>query len=185
VLGLHALVAAAAHPRSTAEDAARIDAAYLYIGAVVTVLDSLIDHERDVESTGEAGYTRYYEDPALIAPTLAKVADEAVHLARSAPNSAHHIMTLVGTVAFYASAPGAGSQPARPIVATIQSELQPLITPTLAIMRAWRLAKRARLWAGEAFPTRSSAVTASSGSVGRNGQPSGVAVHHASWGRAS
>ena len=53
-------------------------------------------------------------------------------------------MTLVGVVAYYGSAPGAGSASALPVIAHMRSELRPLITPTLAIMRAWRLAKRLR-----------------------------------------
>jgi hypothetical protein len=53
-------------------------------------------------------------------------------------------MTLVGVVAYYTSAPGAKSAFAAPIVARLQCELSPLISPTLALMRAWRLAKRVR-----------------------------------------
>jgi hypothetical protein len=185
VLGLHALVAAAADPRCSAEDAAKIDAAYLFIGVIVTVLDSLIDYERDLESTGVPGYTRYFEDPALIAPTLAKVAKQAVDRARCARNSAHHIMTLVGTVAFYASAPSAESEFAQPIVASIKRELQPLITPTLAVMRTWRLAKRATRSSGRARATRTPGVTASSGSVRPDGWRGGLGLQDVSGGQAS
>jgi hypothetical protein len=53
-------------------------------------------------------------------------------------------MTLVGIVAYYASAPTAASDFARPLITPIRRELAPLITPTLALMRAWRLAKRVR-----------------------------------------
>jgi hypothetical protein len=53
-------------------------------------------------------------------------------------------MTLVGVVAYYLSAPTAGSAFARPVTRRIRSELQPLIAPTLAVMHGWRLAKRAR-----------------------------------------
>jgi hypothetical protein len=54
-------------------------------------------------------------------------------------------MTLVGVVAFYTSAPTATSIFANPITTHIQKELQPLVMPTLAGMRAWRLAKRIRV----------------------------------------
>jgi len=49
------LIAAAADPRTTREDAARIDAVYLYIGVIITMLDSLIDYEDDLRTTGEPG----------------------------------------------------------------------------------------------------------------------------------
>jgi len=51
---------------------------------------------------------------------------------------------LIGVVAYYTSAPGARGELAAPIVKRLQAELQPLVSPTLALMRAWRLAKRMR-----------------------------------------
>jgi hypothetical protein len=50
-------------------------------------------------------------------------------------------MTLVGVVAYYASAATADSDVAGPVTGRITGQLRPLITPTLAVMRAWRLAK--------------------------------------------
>ena len=64
--------------------------------------------------------------------------------ARALPNGPHHLMVLVGVVAYYTSAPGANSELAAPIVKPLQRQLAPLIFPTLALMRAWRLAKRVR-----------------------------------------
>jgi tetraprenyl-beta-curcumene synthase len=151
VLGLHALIAAAADPHTTPRDAASIDAVYLYIGVVVTMLDSLIDYERDIRSTGEQGYTRYYDTPGLIAQQLTNAARHAVMHARDTPNGAHHIMTLTGVVAFYTSAPTATSDFAWPVTEHIRRQLQPLIDPTLAVMRAWRIAKRAHQWQRQAI----------------------------------
>ncbi len=153
VLGLHALIAAAADPRTTAQDATRIDALYLPIGVLATMLDSVIDYERDLRSTGKPGYTRYYENRDQLVRGLANATRHALERARSAPNAAHHVMTLVGVVAFYTSAPTATSQFARPVTRRIQRELRPLITPTLAVMRAWRLAKRLGLRRRVGSPT--------------------------------
>ena len=47
VLAVHALIAAAADPATTRSDAERIDRAYLAIGAVITILDSLVDRAAD------------------------------------------------------------------------------------------------------------------------------------------
>jgi tetraprenyl-beta-curcumene synthase len=144
VLGLHALIAAAANPNTIHQDAIHIDTTYLYIGVIVTMLDSLIDYECDIKSTGEQGYLRYYTDPRLVTQQLTQAAQQAIIHARYTPNGAHHVMTLAGVTAFYTSAPTATSAFARPATISIQQELRPLITPTLAVMRAWRLAKRLR-----------------------------------------
>jgi tetraprenyl-beta-curcumene synthase len=143
VLAVHALIAAAADPQTTPEQAAAIDTTYLSISALSTMLDSLIDHERDL-STGRPWYLQHYEDHRVIARQLAHVAGHAVREARTLPNAAHHVMTLVGVVAYYTSAPAAGDEFARPLVTHIKRELRPLIVPTLAIMRTWRIAKRLR-----------------------------------------
>jgi tetraprenyl-beta-curcumene synthase len=44
VLALHALIAAAADPHTTPEQAQAIDTAYLFTGAMVTLLDGVVDH---------------------------------------------------------------------------------------------------------------------------------------------
>lgn len=143
VLAVHALIAAAADPRTTPEQAAAVDTVYLSIAVLSTMLDSLIDYEHDL-NTSEQGYIRYYQDSDLLAHRLVSVINHAATQARSLPNGPHHIMTLVGVVAYYTSAPTATSQFAAPVTARIHQELKPLITPTLAVMRTWRLAKRLR-----------------------------------------
>ncbi len=142
VIAVHALIAAAADRRTTPRDAEAIAAVYLSIGAL-TMLDSLVDRQEDID-TGELGFLRWYESAEQMARRLASVAAHATARARPLPNAAHHIMTLVGVVAYYASAPTARSAVALPVTAHMRSELRPLIAPTLALMRAWRLAKRVR-----------------------------------------
>ncbi len=142
VIALHALIAAAADRRTTPADAEALDAVYLSIGALA-MLDSLVDHREDIES-GELGFLRCYESTEQMAGRLAGVAAEARARARVLPDGAHHAMTLVGVVAYYTSAPSARSGPALPVTERMRRELWPLIAPTLALMRAWRLAKRAR-----------------------------------------
>ncbi len=142
-LALHALIAAAADPRTTHDQALAIDDAYLSICALTTLLDSLIDYEQD-RSIGQPGYFRYYEGRYDLAQGLQNVMHHAAGRARDIPDGAHHLMTLVGVVAYYASAPTASSEFARPVTEQISRELRPIITPMLAVMRAWRVAKRAR-----------------------------------------
>jgi len=143
VLAVHALIAAAADQRTTREQAAAIGTTYLSISALSTMLDSLIDYERDV-ITGRPWLLEQYEDHTLKPGQLTNVARHATRRARTLPNAAHHTMTLVGVVAYYTSAPAASGELARPPIAHLHHALRPLITPTLAVMRAWRLAKQLR-----------------------------------------
>jgi hypothetical protein len=142
VLAVHALIAAAADPSTTPRDAERIDAAYLWICAL-TMLDSLADREHDV-ATGELSYVDLYESAEQMARRLALVASGAAHKARTLPNAAHHALTLAGVVAYYTSALSSRSAFSPSVTKPIRDELRPIMTPTLALMRAWRVAKRVR-----------------------------------------
>jgi tetraprenyl-beta-curcumene synthase len=144
VLAVHALIAAAANEGFTEQQAAATDLAYLSICALSTMLDSLIDYERD-RTAGEVWYMRDYEDRELLADRLVEVAHDAVTKVRVLPHSAHHLMTLVGVVAYYTSAPQAKGELVRRPIDRLHRELRPLITPTFAVMRCWRLAKCVRV----------------------------------------
>jgi tetraprenyl-beta-curcumene synthase len=143
VLCVHALIAAAADPRTTPAHAATLDTVYLSIGAVATLLDALVDYEHDLRA-GELGHIRHHPDPELLAQRLVEVVHHAVRSARGLPHGAHHVMTLAGVVAYYSSAPGAASEPARAVAAQLRRELEPLSAPTFAVLRTWRLTKRLR-----------------------------------------
>jgi tetraprenyl-beta-curcumene synthase len=137
VLALHALIAAAADPRTTPTQALQIDAAYLSICVVVTLLDGVVDQGPD-GNAGELGYISFYDDPDLLGQTLAGAAQRAAREARALRNGTQHVMMLAGAVAFWASAPGARSDLARPVVARLRRALGPLVSPPLAVMRIWR-----------------------------------------------
>jgi tetraprenyl-beta-curcumene synthase len=143
VLSVHALIAAAADARTTPGEAEEIDTVYLSICALSTMLDSLVDRDRD-QQAGETGYIRFYASDAVLAEDLVRAARRAIQHARPLRHGAHHMMTLVGVASYYASAPTAATRFARPVMRRVRRELQPLITPTLAVMHAWRLAKRLR-----------------------------------------
>jgi tetraprenyl-beta-curcumene synthase len=140
VLAVHALIAAAADKRTTLAHALEIDRTYLSISVLPTILDSLIDYECDMRA-GRPGYVQYYGDRAALCTRLASVIEDALRRAQQAPHGAHHVMTLVGVVAYYTSAPSAQSAFAQPVTEDVERQLRPLIAPTLAVMRTWRWAK--------------------------------------------
>ncbi len=143
VLCVHALVAAAADPATTREQAIQLDRTYLSISVLPTVLDSVIDHELDAGASVR-GFASRYPDSGLLTSCLARVIGNAVAQARGTRHRHHHTMILVGVLAYYASAPGAEDGYAHPILAALTHQLRPSITPALAVMRTWRAAKRWR-----------------------------------------
>ena len=61
-MAVHALIAAAADPRTTAEEAELIDAAYFPpIGALTVLLDDLVDRDDDREA-GQHNYLSYFAE---------------------------------------------------------------------------------------------------------------------------
>jgi hypothetical protein len=143
VLAVHALIAAGAEHAVTEEQADAIDAAYLSVSALSTMLDSLIDYERDARS-GDPWLVRLYGGPTVLGEGLRTVATRAVGQVRGLPNSAYHLVTLLGVISYYTSAPEARRGHARPSVLELHEQLRPVILPTLTVMRVWRLAKWVR-----------------------------------------
>jgi tetraprenyl-beta-curcumene synthase len=142
-LSVYALLVAGTRRQTTPSQASAIDAAYLSIGALTTMLDSLVDYDEDLQ-TDRQWYLPSYHDRALLAERLAAVARLAIAQASTLPDAAHHVMTVVGVAAYYLSTPEARREPALSVTNALHQELKPLITPTLAVMRVWRAAKQAR-----------------------------------------
>ncbi len=143
VLAVHALIAAAADADTSTHDAQRLDAAYLAMGAVITMLDSLVDHNADAIH-GQPGLLQLYDSREHFARQLIALTRETLVRAREAPHGDHHAMTLSGIVAYYTTHPGARHAHSRELVAAVRRELSPVIWPALAVMGTWRQAKLAR-----------------------------------------
>jgi tetraprenyl-beta-curcumene synthase len=143
VLVLHALIAAAANPQTTLEQATEIESAYSSTCVLLTLLDGLVDYEQDLDdgSSQGPGYIGLYEDREL-PELLCRSARRAVLQTQALPDGPHHVMLLTGIVAYYGTAPGARSETAKPALARLRCELAPLISPTLAFMRMWRILRR-------------------------------------------
>jgi tetraprenyl-beta-curcumene synthase len=155
VLAIHALVAAAADPRSTPAQAAALDRTYLPIAALPTMLDSVIDRPRD-RHFGGIGLLVLYPDSTIPPARLAEVVALSLELSPGRRRS-HHVMILVGVVAYYASAPGAGDAHARAAVEAACQPLSPLLEPTLRLMRLWRVIRRLAATRRERSAARTSA----------------------------
>lgn len=106
-LCVHALFAAAGVPGTTRGDAERIEAAYQpAIGALATLLDSVIDRVSDARELDHS-YVAYYADDALAAARIAHIAEIAGVQARALPDGDMHGVVVTGIACFYLSSPTA------------------------------------------------------------------------------
>lgn len=102
-LGVHALLASAALPHSTAAEAQAIDAAYYpAICAVSTLLDSMIDSEADAGTTNHR-VTDYYSGTAHALARIETITRDASAAARGLRCGRRHHVILAGMTALYAS----------------------------------------------------------------------------------
>lgn len=150
VLACHALIAAAGRDGTTREEADALAAAYLPVCALTTLLDGVVDHEgQPGDATtdgreGEDGYIGFYANHAALSAALAGLAESALAQAPGLRRSGHHLAMLAGILAYYGTAPGARSGFARSVLADLRSRFGLLVLPMIALMHAWRAARRSR-----------------------------------------
>jgi tetraprenyl-beta-curcumene synthase len=131
----HALIAAAADPRCTLEDAALIDAAYFpAIGALSVLLDDLVDLDDDL-AAGAHNYTTYYASNLAAADRLALISARARAASAQLAHGRRHAAILSGIAGFYLSKPEARTPYAEPIRSRIIDSLGLTVRPILAAMR--------------------------------------------------
>ncbi len=140
-LGVLALISATADPGLTRQDADAIaDAYYPWIGALHTLLDSLIDLDEDRAAPGQRSLLDYYASPTETAARLEMIARHAVRhtvLLADAPN---HAMILAAMASFYLSDPQASTPEARLAKKQVLAAIGGLAAPTMLVMRARRAA---------------------------------------------
>lgn len=140
ILSVHALIAIAGHSQASAAEAKRLDSAYLFIAAISTLLDSLIDQARDV-AEGSHSFVGYYENEPTMVERISYVVGRGASEGQHLDSGGHHRMTAAGVASYYLSAPATRHEPGRTVKARVRRELRPLILPVLEIFRLWRLAK--------------------------------------------
>jgi tetraprenyl-beta-curcumene synthase len=143
ILCVHALIAAAADPFVTSVEVESLDRAYLYISAISTLLDSVVDYQSDLEEEGHS-FIAYYEDEQRAGEGVGKVIARAAAEARALRHGAHHQMTAAGVAAYYLSAPTASGPPGPAIKQRAVAELGPLLAAALGVFRFWRIGKTVR-----------------------------------------
>lgn len=143
VLCMHALITLAADPATTPALARRVDRAYLHTCAMSTLLDSLVDRDRD-RVEGNHSFLSYYATTTDAAHSIARIAQDGRRLAAKLPHGEHHEMTVAGVAGYYLSTIPATDRSAAIVARHVKAALSPTVTPVLAIFAAWRTAKRLR-----------------------------------------
>lgn len=117
-LAIHALLARAAAPTGSAQEAERIDATYFPdICGISALLDSLADHDRDAGSENHS-FTAHYEDPAHAARRLLAITSSAYSV-QTLPLGRRHSIILTGIIAYYLSSPTVCSGFATPVACSL------------------------------------------------------------------
>jgi tetraprenyl-beta-curcumene synthase len=162
-LAVLALLAAAADPATTAGTAEQVRRAYFpWIEALSTLLDSVADRERDLQ-TGELNFVSHYSTQAAAVARLREVTVRAISGARNLPRGERHVVLVAGMIAMHVSEAGASERWAQPATRAVLRTADTLaMPPLLMLLRAWRRVGRVRAisfrpaWLpGQACPVRS------------------------------
>lgn len=116
-LPIFALLALAAGPKTSSEDAAKISGAYFpWIGSLHILLDYLIDQDEDRKG-GDLNFVSYYRDPEEAGSRLLFFFAQSLRKAAELPDPGFHQLVVRGLLAVYLSDPKAASQSIFPAAA--------------------------------------------------------------------
>lgn len=132
-MAVFALMASAARPSVGTRELTDIERAYFpWIGALHTLLDSLIDRPDDLAAEQQSLIDYYGSEQAMI-ERLTLLAVEARRRAQALPDGRDHTLILAGMVSLYLSSTQAARPPARLVRVRLKQIIGPLAWPTLAV----------------------------------------------------
>jgi tetraprenyl-beta-curcumene synthase len=141
-LAVYALVAAAAAPSLRDVDAAAIEAAYFpWVGALHSLLDSVVD-EADDAATGHFSLVGCYRSAPEAAIRMRWLALRAQQAARALPGGRRHAVLVVAMACSYLSEQDASAPAVLALADGVRGTLGDLGGPALLVFRARRLCGR-------------------------------------------
>jgi tetraprenyl-beta-curcumene synthase len=141
-LGLFALIAAAAQPALTTREATAIEMAYWpWIGALHSLLDSLVDEPEDAHAN-QRSLLSYYITSDETVSRFRVLTNEARRSVDTLPNAHQHTLILAAMVSHYLTAPHASTSTASQASRAIRGALGRITVPTMRILAARRIASR-------------------------------------------
>jgi tetraprenyl-beta-curcumene synthase len=159
-LGVHALIAAAAKPSLHVEDVVAIEDAYFpWIGALHSLLDSLVDEAEDAAS-GQFSLVGCYRSLGDAASNMGRLAERALGAARELPHGRRQAVLLAAMACSYLSAPEASSPDALAAARSVRHALGGLARPALVVFKLRALTARCgRAGAGAFVRTQAPSAT--------------------------
>lgn len=137
-----ALLSAAADPKLTAPDVTAIESAYHpWIGALHTLLDSLVDWLEDEQARQPSLLDRYNSTHEL-ADRVRRITQRSREVSETLPRARRHIVVLAGMTGLYLSAPKAYTQRTRQVRYGVLDAIGDLAQPTILVMTARRNVRR-------------------------------------------
>jgi tetraprenyl-beta-curcumene synthase len=141
-LVVHALVALAARPALDSSHVAAIEDAYFpWVGALHSLLDSMIDLVED-ERDGQRSLIGYYASPQDAAARMRSLATRAAQATETLPGGRQHRAILSAMTGHYLSAPGASLAQARLLAEGVAEATGAPARPARALSRAAGLISR-------------------------------------------
>lgn len=139
-LTVYALIAAAGARTLDRQTVERlIDAYGGPIGALHSLLDSLIDESEDAD-IGQASLIGCYPSRPAAAKAMGEIAARAMTAARALPDGRRHAVLVSAMASLYLQDPHARTPRAAPVTAAVREGIGSLATPTMAVFALRRLA---------------------------------------------
>ncbi len=136
-IAILALLAAAADPSTTCRAAAALAAAYWpHLCVMSTMLDSLVDYERDAVGC-DFSFVSHYHDLEAVRRGLVGATQRSLLATKRLRHPHTHTMIVCGVAGYYAAAATPGSLAAR-LAPSILATMGPTATPIALALRARR-----------------------------------------------
>ena len=134
-LAVLALLAAAADPKTTHQDAAAITSAYWpHVCVLSTLYDSLIDFERD-ELTGDFSFVSHYPNNAALRVGLIQATRRSLAASTLLRRGHIHKMIISGVAGYYVALPSRGSLAAQ-LAPSLLASLDQTVKLIVLVLRA-------------------------------------------------
>jgi len=151
-IAILAMLAAAADPATTSCDAAALAGAYWpHLCVMSTMLDSLVDFERDA-TTGDFSFVSHYADDEAVSKGLVEATAQSLAIAAPLRHGHAHLMIVWGIAGYYSACATPGSVAAEiapALVATLGSAAAPIV---LALQARHRFSTQRRKGRREQSP---------------------------------
>ena len=142
-LSVHALIAAAASPDLTPRDAREIDRAYYpSVGALHSLLDSLVDRDED-RHHAQRSLLEHYDSPVDTANRLSTLGGRAADATSRLPNPEAHRVIATAMCSYYLSAPECDTAEAHAVTSALTRTLGLPLSVAIVMFRARRLLRSA------------------------------------------